>query len=147
MGLLQYWYVGNNLGNVKGFANANTTEIYAALTAGVLTAKYSDSTSNLFGAPDSKGSTYFDLSATFDLGKGFSVTPHFGEQRIKSLTSSTSYSDYSLALAKDMDGLVISATYIGTNIKHKFGAPYTLTGSGSKDLAGPTLVLGLKKNF
>ncbi|NBQ89082.1 MAG: hypothetical protein EBU07_16785 [Betaproteobacteria bacterium] len=140
VGALQYWYTGNTLGKASGFANANTLEVYGALTSGIFTAKYSHSLTNLFGTVNSKGSTYLDLSATIDLGNGMSLVPHIGHQNIKNFTS---YSDYSLTLAKDIDGLVLSAALIGTSKKNFF----TLPGSGGKDLGGTTLVLGVKKNF
>jgi len=144
VGGLQYWYAGNNLGDTAGFANANTFELYGALTAGLFTAKYSHSLTNLFGTPNSKGSGYLDLSATFDLGSGWSVVPHLGNQHINHFGS---YMDYSLTVAKDIDGLVLSAAAVGTNWKSHFGAPYTLAGSGNKNLGKAGLVLGLKKNF
>jgi uncharacterized protein (TIGR02001 family) len=143
VGGLQYWYVNNNLKNA-GFSNANTFELYGALSAGPATLKYSHSMTDLFGSVNSKGSGYLDASATFDLGNGFSVVPHIGRQVVK---RAFAYTDYSVALNKDIDGLVLSATLVGTNIKSKYGMAYTLPGSGSKDLAGTTVVLGIKKNF
>ena len=142
VGGLQYLYIGNNLSKIE--ANANTFELYGALSAGPATLKYSRSLTNLFGTPSSSGSGYLDLSASFDLGNGFSVAPHVGRQSIHNFGN---YTDYSLALNKDFDGLVLSATVIGTNWKNKFGTAYMLPGSGSKDLAGTTLVVGLKKTF
>lgn len=59
VGLLQYVYPSNKLN-----PSANTLEVYGAVTFGVVTAKYSHSTSNLFGFADSKGSGYLDVSAT-----------------------------------------------------------------------------------
>lgn len=144
VGLLQYWYVGNNLKTVPGFANANTLEVYGALSAGPVSFKYSHSLTNLFGTVDSKSSGYADLSANFDLGKGWTLTPHIGHQRIANFTS---YTDYSLTIAKDWDGWVFSAAVVGTNWEHKQGAPLTLPGSGTRDLGGTSLVLGVKKNF
>jgi uncharacterized protein (TIGR02001 family) len=142
VGGLQYWYVNNNYSKLG--SNANTTELYGALTAGPVTAKYSHSLTDLFGSVNSKGSGYLDLSATFDLGNGFSVVPHIGRQVVK---RAFNYTDYSVALNKDIDGLVLSATVLGTNIKSKYGTAYMLPGTGSKDLAGAALVLGIKKNF
>ncbi len=142
VGGLQYWYINNNYKNIA--SNANTFELYGALTAGPVTVKYSQSLTDLFGTTNSKGSGYLDLSATFDLGNGFSVVPHIGRQTIKNFGN---YTDYSVALNKDIDGLVLSATFVGTNWKNKFGSAYVLPGSGSKDLAGNTVVLGIKKNF
>lgn len=142
VGVLQYWYVNNNYKNIG--SNANTTELYAAVSAGPATVKYSQSVTDLFGSVNSKGSGYLDASATFDLGNGFSVVPHLGRQVVK---RAFAYTDYSVALNKDIDGLVLSATLVGTNIKSTYGTAYMLPGSGSKDLAGTTLVLGIKKNF
>ncbi len=144
VGGLQYWYVSNNLKNTAGLVNPNTFELYGALSFGPFTAKYSRSTTNLFGTANSKNSGYFDLSASFDLGGGWSVVPHIGNQTIKNFTS---YTDYSVTVAKDMDGLIFTAAVVGTNWKSKQGAAFTLPGSGTKDLANTGLVLGIKKNF
>jgi uncharacterized protein (TIGR02001 family) len=144
VGGLYYWYVGNTLKNVTG-ENANTFEIYGALTYSLFTLKYSHSLTNLFGAPDSKGSGYLDASAAFDLGNGYSLTPHVGWQRIRHFGT---YMDYSLTGAKDLgDGLSVSLAVVGTNWKSHFGFPYTLPGSGTKDLGRANLVAGIKKTF
>jgi uncharacterized protein (TIGR02001 family) len=144
VGGLEYWYAGNTLKDVTG-ANANTFELYGALTYKIFTAKYSHSLTDLFGTPDSKGSGYLDLSAAFDLGSGYSITPHVGWQRIAHYGT---YMDYSLTGAKDLgDGLSVSLAVIGTNWKSHFGFPYTLPGSGTKDLSRANLVAGIKKTF
>src|ERR1035437_2742238 len=43
VGYLRYEYVGNKLGAVSGLVDANTDELYGALTYGAYTAKYSHS--------------------------------------------------------------------------------------------------------
>ncbi|TFY98008.1 TorF family putative porin [Ramlibacter rhizophilus] len=144
LGGLFYWYPNNNLSTVTG-ENANTFELYGALSAGPATIKYSHAMTTLFGAANSKGSGYLDLSATFDLGNGFSVVPHVGWQRIDNFGT---YRDYAITLAKDFgDGFVGSAAVVGTNWDDRFGAPATLVGSGNRDLGKSGLVLGLKKTF
>jgi len=144
VGGLEYWYAGNTLKNVTG-ENANTFELYGALTYKIFTAKYSHSLTNLFGTPDSKGSGYLDLSAAVDLGNGYSVTPHLGWQRIAHFGT---YMDYALTGAKDFgNGLSVSLAVIGTIWKSHFGAPFTLPGSGTKDLGRANLVAGIKKTF
>jgi uncharacterized protein (TIGR02001 family) len=81
VGLLAYVYPGNKLGNIAPvLRNANTTEIYGALTYGPATLKYSHALTNTFGNDDSKGSFYLDLSAGFDAGGGLMVTPHLRER-------------------------------------------------------------------
>lgn len=144
VGVLQYWYPRNNL-SLATTENANTTEVYGALSWGPATAKYSHAVTNLFGAANTDGSGYLDLSATFDLGGGFTVVPHVGWQRIENFGT---YRDYSVTLAKDFGGgLSATAAVVGTNWEDRFGAPYTLPGSGTKDLAKTGLVLGVKYSF
>ena len=139
LGVLQYLYAGNTLSKATT-ANANTFELYGAVTAGMFTAKYSHATTNLFGTPNSKNSGYLDLSATIDLGGGLSVVPHVGSQKVK---NAVTYTDFSVTLNKDFDGLVLSGALVSTD-KKKF---FTLPGSGSKDLGGTSLVVAIKKNF
>jgi len=141
VGVLRYEYVGNKLGNVSGYANANTTEVYGALTAGMFTAKYSRSLTNLFGNVDSKGSQYLDLSANFDLGGGWTLTPHVGRQLVKNLPT-YHYTDYSLTVAKDLgNGLSASLMAVDTNAKT---SAYTW---GGKYVGKSGVVAGIKYSF
>lgn len=141
VGVLRYEYVGNKLGNVANYANANTTEVYGALTAGVFTAKYSRSLTNLFGNINSKGSQYLDLSATFDLGDGWTLTPHVGRQLVKN-SPTYHYTDYSLTVAKDLGkGLTASLMAVDTNAQV---TPYTW---GGKYVGKSGVVAGVKYSF
>lgn len=141
VGVLRYEYVRNKLGAVSGYANANTTELYGALTYGVVTAKYSQSLSNLFGNINSKNSQYLDLSATFDLGSGMTLTPHVGRQLVNN-NPNYHYTDYSITLAKDLgNGLSASAMLVDTNAK---SSSYTW---GGKYVGKSGAVVGLKYSF
>jgi uncharacterized protein (TIGR02001 family) len=141
VGVLRYQYLSNDLGKVSGFTNANTTEVYGAVTLGLFTAKYSRALTDTFGNVNSEGSTYLDLSAAIDLGNGFTLTPHVGRQVIKN-SSAFSYTDYSLTLAKDLGkGLSASLMAVGTNAGK---AQYTLANKyNGKD----ALVAGIKYAF
>ncbi len=144
VGVLAYVYPGNKLGSTSpAFRNADTTEIYGALTYGPATLKYSHAVSNLFGNPDSKNSYYLDASATFDV-QGFSVTPHIGYQKVKGpYDDPATYTDYSLTVAKEVSkGLVVSLAVIGTDAdKTWYVSP------AGKFLGKSTAVLGVKYNF
>ena len=143
VGFLRYQYSGNALAPVTG-ADANTNELYGAATAGPVTFKYSRSTGNLFGTADSKGSTYFDITATFDLGGGYSFTPHLGRQTVKGTrTVSLSYTDIALTLGKDLgNGLSATAAIIGTNAEDTaYQSP------SGKQLGKTGLVVGIKYAF
>lgn len=148
VGVLQYWYPGNKLRNLTT-ANANTFEIYGAVTFGPATLKYSHSLTNLFGTvmPDgnSKGSGYLDLSATFDVG-GFSVVPHIGHQKIKNW-SDGSYTDYSLTVSKDAAGFTWSGAIVGTDAKHDPADVFAYPSPSGKNLGRNGLVLAVKKTF
>ncbi len=149
VGGLYYLYVGNHYDRVG--ADANTFELYGALTYGVFTAKYSFATTNLFGfggsgVPDSKGSGYLDLSANVDLGGGFTLTPHVGHQQVKNY-SVASYTDYSLTLAKDLgNGVSLTGALVGTSTKSVAGS-YAYVSPDGKNLGKSTVVLGAKYTF
>ena len=139
IGFLRYEYANNDLP-----VSANTNEFYGAVTMGPTTLKYSQSTGNLFGFAGSKGSSYVDLTANFDLGSGFTLTPHLGYQKVKGAGNGIySYTDLALTVAKDLgNGLTASAALIGTDAK---------TGSyvspAGKQLGKAGLVVGVKYAF
>ena len=139
IGFLHYDYSGNALK-----PSANTNEFYGAATMGPVTLKYSQSTGNLFGFANSKGSSYVDLTATFDMGDGYSLTPHIGYQSVKGAGNGIySYTDTALTLGKDLgNGLAASAAIIGTNAKK--GSYISPAG---KQLGKSGLVVGLKYSF
>jgi len=139
LGYLRYEYPSNKLK-----PNANTDEFYGAVTVGVFTAKYSHAVSNLFGFSGSKNSGYLDLSAAYDLGNGYSLTPHVGHQNVSGKGNGIySYTDYAMTLGKDLgNGLSASAALIGTDAKK--GA---YVSPSNKDLGNSNLVVGLKYTF
>lgn len=150
LGVLGYLYPSH-----RGYSpNPETTELYGALTYGPVTAKYSHAVTNAFGFADSHNSGYLDLSATFDLGKGWSLVPHVGHQRIAGSTggvsnSQFSYTDYALTLNYDFgNGLVASVAGIGTNARKAAYAvgPFASSSIG-KYTGNNTVVVGLKYNF
>lgn len=137
VGFLRYQYPSNQLA-----VSANTNEVYAALTYGVATLKYSHAISNLFGFADSKNSYYLDLSAGFDLGSGYTLTPHLGYQSVKN-NGDYSYTDYAVTVAKDLgNGLSASAALIGTDASKSL----YVTPAG-KFTGRNGLVVGLKYSF
>ena len=112
--------------------------------------KYSNAVTNLFGFKNSKGSTYIDLTANFDMGSGFTLSPHIGRQAIKGTTSDyfaggLSYTDLSLTLAKDMgNGISATLSAISTSAKRNTNFLSNKTGYNA---AKEAVVVGVKYTF
>jgi len=152
VGLLQYAYPSaKTTAWSASYKDPNTTEIYGALTFGPATLKVSYALTNLFGNydfganKDSKGSTYVDLSASFDVGGGVMLSPHVGYQKVVNIANA-SYTDYSLTLSKDFSGLVPSIAIVGTDASKTFYVPGGAANS-SKFLGKSGVVVGIKYNF
>ena len=148
VGVINYRYPGNNSG-VAGFfpagtySNADTVEVYGALTYGIYTFKYNRSVGDFLGNVNSSGSQYFDFSAAVDLTNGYTLTPHVGRQLIPNQTGHGNYSDVALTLSKDFgNGLVATAAALATNADRVF-----YTDTRDRFLGKSTLALGVKYSF
>ena len=141
IGVITYQYPGNTADSV--LVNANTTEVYGALTFGIVTAKYSQSTGNFIANPNSSGSAYLELAANIDLGNGFTLTPHVGRQTIPNQNGNGDYTDFSLTLGKDFGGgLTGSVAAYTTDAKDAF---YKV--AGYDNLGKNGVSVGLKYSF
>lgn len=112
VGVLYYYYPGSYPG---GFNDPDTTEAYVGLTYGPVSFKYSHTFTDLFGAPDSKNSQYYDLSASVPTGIwDLNLDAHVGYQKIRNMDDG-SYTDWSLGLSRDFGPFSVSLAYIDTN--------------------------------
>lgn len=145
VGVLGYIYLGEKFKEV-GLKSPNTVEVYGALTYSVFTAKISVAGTPLFGVPKSEGSQYYDLSANFDLGSGFTLTPDVAYQNITgdvSKAAGLSYGAYSLTLGKDFgSGFTGSLQVVATDAKKE--DYYT---SNGKFTGRTGVVAGVKYSF
>ena len=152
VGALVYYYPSQHLGNVAGLKNADTAELYGALTYGPATIKYSHALTTLFGTGGSKNSGYFEAAATFDLGSGFGITPHVGYQRVAGSNGGVSnsvfsYTDYALTGAKDFGhGITATLAIVGTSTKSVPGS-YAYVSPDGKNLGRTAAVVGVKYTF
>jgi uncharacterized protein (TIGR02001 family) len=106
VGGLYYWYPSNGLS-----PNANTFELYGQLGYGPAYVKYSNSTTNLFGTPNSRHSGYLDIGANVDLSQGFVLNLHAGRQSVRH-NDSLSYNDYKIGVTKDLGVCSVSLAYV-----------------------------------
>jgi len=143
VGILYYYYPGSDL---AGVGKIDNTEIYAGASWQWISAKYFYAVSDFFGVPDTDGSSYIDLSASYDLGGGWGINGHIGHQKVKN-ASASDYTDYKIGVTKDVGGWVFGAAFVDTDAD---SAIYTSTNAASgktKDLGSSTVVLSISKTF
>jgi uncharacterized protein (TIGR02001 family) len=143
IGLLYYYYPGSNAGG--GIGTIDNLEIYAGVSWKWLSAKYFYAVSDFFGAPNSDGSSYIDISASYDLGGGWTLSGHVGSQKVKNVTDGD-YTDYKIGISKDVAGWVFGAAFIDTDAK---ASAYTFTNAAgtTKNIGDSTVVLSISKTF
>lgn len=132
VGGLAYIYPSNGLPT-----NANTFELYGQLGYGPVYAKYSISTTNLFGVDDSKKSGYFDVGFNYDVYQGYTLNLHAGHQSIKH-HGDLSYNDYKIGVTKDFGIVTVSLAAIKADLD---------TWVKGKNLAKTGAVLTVTKTF
>jgi len=148
VGVLAYVYLGQKFHDIH-LSNPDTGEVYGALTYGIFTAKVSVTATPLFGIPKSKGSQYYDLSANFDLGSGFTLTPDVAYQNVEGSYAKDnglktySYGAYSATLGKDFGkGLSASLQVIATDAEKS-----NYVTSNGRFTGRTTVVAGVKYSF
>lgn len=140
-GVLYYYYPGS--GSRAGTSKIDNTELYAGVTIGGFSAKYSHAVSDFFSAPNTKNSFYLDLGYNLDLGDGLGVNAHVGYQKVKNTPAPAGkVTDYKIGVTKDLSGYVLGASYVGTNRSNVFFDP-----TSGKDIGKGTVVLSLSKTF
>ena len=113
VGFLRYNYSGE-----YGPVSANTNELYGSIGWKMLSAKYSRSFTNLFGVPDSAGSGYLELNASYTIeGPAIDLSAHYGKQSVAGTGNDVlTYSDYNVAASKDFGAYTWKFLINNTNI-------------------------------
>ena len=162
IGALQYYYPGSERGRYvgAGYAKANTTEVYGALSYGWVQAKYSHVVSkDAWGwgkasasVDNARGTYYAELNATVPIGeligsgplKGLSGIAHYGKQEFDgSDIEYASYEDYKLGLSNAFDnGVNIGAFW--TDTKGAEDVAWTYNG---RNIGKQTGTVFLQKTF
>lgn len=155
VGLLQYYYPGTHSTTVApGSVKADTLELYGLLSWKWLSAKYSYSLGNkTFGVPNSRGTSYLDLSANYPLTEKLTLQAHYGKQKFEGNTFGVSndffatYEDYKLglsyALPKDF---TVGGYYTTTNMTTAQKAFYTNI-SDNRNVGKDTFTVFVQKTF
>lgn len=161
VGAIYYYYPGSDASFLFNPHSASTnsgtvhnTEFYIGASWKWLSLKWFHALSDYFGVPDTDGTNYYDLSATYDLGSGWGLTGHVGSLKAHGYTE-LNYTDYKLGVTKDLTGWLLGAALVGTNAKGSCpadptAAPYCFTnpaGQSPRDAGRNTIVLSVGKTF
>lgn len=121
VGYLRYEYPSSSDFHPK----PNTDEVYAGVSYGPATLKYSYSFNDTFGVPDSKGSDYLELSVNQPLMDKLTLNALLGHQTYKN-NGFLSYTVWKLGATYDFGhGFNAGAYYKGTDAQ---SAAYTVKG-------------------
>jgi len=154
VGGIYYYYPGSEakvLGLRADSGSVTNKEIYIGATWKFLSAKYFYSLDDYFSlrgvnalgvstGKNTKGTSYLDLGASYDLGNGWGINGHVGLLSLDNVHNGD-YTDWKIGVTKDIAGWVFSAAYVDTNADGKCrGAttyqPYCFTNSNSDNGAG-----------
>jgi uncharacterized protein (TIGR02001 family) len=127
LGVLYYWYPGSY---PSGFTSPNTTELYVGLSWKWISFKYSYSAENkTFGFPDSRGSQYLDLSASYDIVEKVSdaigkvtIFGHVGKQYFRN-NGDYDYGDWKVGASTEIYGVTVGIYGTGTNAQDELYTP------------------------
>ena len=168
VGAIYYYYPGSDFqrfgptgplvnGTKTHTGKVDNTEVYIGGSWKFISLKYYYATSDYFSLPGTDGSSYLDLSASYDLGNGWGIDAHVGKFNGSGYKLGPGvdedYTDYKLGVTKDIGGWVFGAAYVGTNADGSCskGEFYCFTKSMSstktKDAGDDTFIVSVSKSF
>jgi uncharacterized protein (TIGR02001 family) len=181
LGAIYYYYPGSEakvLSPIRANSGSvNNKEIYIGASWKFLSVKYSYSLDDYFSTrgidkfftptgKSTKGTTYLDIGAAYDLGNGWGINGHVGVLNYDNVANGD-YTDWKIGVTKDIGGWVFGLAYVDTNADGDCrGAtttqPYCFAsslstigglpgvpnfGNDTKDAGRGTAVLSVSKSF
>lgn len=174
VGAIYYYYPGSHSRPLSGTnardltknasGTVDNTEVYVAASYKFATLKYSYAVSDYFNLPKSKGTSYLELNANYDLGNGWGINGHVGHLYAKGYkyntggSQSISYTDWKVGVTKDVSGWLLGLSYVDSNANGscRDGEFYCFAssldksgalGSKTKDAGRGIAVLSVSKSF
>lgn len=138
VGLLQYLYPGAKASGVK----YDTLEAYVGASWKWFTLKYSVTLDDYFGVPNSDGSGYLDLSASYEIMPKLTISAHYGDQTVENSPASD-YSDTKIGIAYDLNGWVFGLAYYDTDLV----VNQTNAAGKTENVGDSGVVLSVSKSF
>ncbi|WP_079436062.1 TorF family putative porin [Zoogloea sp. LCSB751] len=178
VGGLYYYYPGSRLDHAfpsvnqrrpgsTANGNVDNGEVYLAGSWQFLTLKYSHAVTDYFAMPGTRGTGYLDLSASYDLGGGYTFGAHVGRLFMHGFAYTNAdgsrydgrYTDWRLGISKDLAGWIVGAAYVGTTAEGRCGngefycfsssmaSDGSANGSRSRDAGRGIAVLSVARSF
>ncbi len=153
VGLLYYWYPGTT---APGVTDADTFEIYGALSWKWLSAKLSYAVSDdVFGVQNADGTYYLDFTASYPVpNTNLSLVAHYGIQEFDGNSSAcatgnnddcASYKDWKLGVTYTLpQDFTIGAFYTDTSMNSAQEAFYTIN---NRFIGKDTVTVFISKSF
>lgn len=150
IGALYYWYSEED----EVAAELNTFEIYGGVSFGPVGVKYyySDEANFFIGDGEAEDAGYllgtFALPITDSLNFTASAGLYSGDEIERFTGDDDSYVDYSVGLAKSVDGgMTFTLQLIATDLEGEFDPDEDVTGDEIEVDDDPQIVVGFKKSF
>ena len=131
-GGILYYYPGSEGRSLGWKAKSDTVtnkEIYLAGSWKFLTLKYSYSVGDYFAlrgvdaaggetGERTRGSTYLELNADYDLSQGWGINAHVGRLDLKNVHNGD-YTDWKIGVTRDIGGWIVDLSYVDTDASGK----------------------------
>lgn len=158
LGFIYYFYPGAKSA-APLLQSYDTTEVYAGINWGGLTAKVNFAISDSFGLIDSSGSYYADVTYVYPFSRTTNLVAHVGRSSTKNYEDAN-YTDYKLGVTTEALGLTWGLSYIGNtaedNLIIRRGVPpvevfsYNVANASDgvrKSVSKDTVVFSVGKTF
>ena len=158
-GALYYYYPGATIGTTG--VKYNNGELYFGTSYKWFSGKLSYGITDFFGLNstsaaayaftalpargNSRGSTYLDLNATFEVADKTNLSFHVGRQTVRNY-SELSYTDYKIGVTHDFPWATVGLALVTTNANTNYWKVSNTAGS-TKELGTATAVLSVSKTF
>jgi uncharacterized protein (TIGR02001 family) len=171
VGAYYYYYPGSEgkvLGTGAHSGAVDNKELYIGGSWKFISLKYSYSMDDYFSArgtgsndgKSTKGTSYLEANANYDLGDGWGVNGHVGHLNFKNVRDGD-YTDWKIGATKDLSGWVVGLSYVDTNARGSCSKaqPYCFfssasdnngalqTSSNSKDAGRGIAILSVTRTF
>lgn len=153
VGVITYYYPGDQISEAAGATDPDTTEVYLGASWKFLSAKYSHTVSDRFvgwstlDGGKTKGSYYAELNANYALDGGWGLIGHVGYQDVKD-NDDASYTDWKVGVSKDIGFGVVTLAYTDTDADESV---YTWTtsalGNNAEKVADGRVFVSFSKTF